>query len=419
MWFNKHWSLIEAIILSLIVVLGGWLRFRQLEVPAVYMFDEVYHVPTMKLMAHGSAWAYEWWHGELENEQSGSYVDWLHPPLAKLFGAASMTIFGENSWAWRAPSALAGTLLILAIFGLARASFPTRKYAGLIAAGLAAVDGLAIAQSRIAMNDIWVTLFIAVSVGAYYVYLKRETTGWFWLTALSAGAACACKWSGFTLWLFFAVYELYLLGKKRRQWKQSLTFLIIIGLTSICIYLASYAQMFTQHDWGHFFELHNQIFRYQFGLEATHPFAAKAWWWPLGEKPVYFYVNDDGTGQIWNRPLYATWYAGLLCLLVAVWQTVTNLIEQWRQGLRREKQKKVKERATARKVGRLKMKGEPPPSKNSEEQESFIFLLLAYFCLWLPWCFSPRIMFLHHYLPALTFVWVIAGGVLAGFRVRK
>ena len=44
--------------------------------------------------------------------------------------------------------------------------------------------------------------------------------------------------------------------------------------------------------------------------------------------------------------------------------------------------------------------------------EAQLFLLLGYFCLWLPWILSPRIMYFHHYLPALPCLWVLTGGTV-------
>jgi dolichyl-phosphate-mannose--protein O-mannosyl transferase len=35
---------------------------------------------------------------------------------------------------------------------------------------------------------------------------------------------------------------------------------------------------------------------------------------------------------------------------------------------------------------------------------SQIFVLLAYLLVWVPWLFSPRIMFFYHYLPAVPFL---------------
>ena len=46
------------------------------------------------------------------------------------------------------------------------------------------------------------------------------------------------------------------------------------------------------------------------------------------------------------------------------------------------------------------------------DYESRLFLLLGYFALWTPWIFSPRIMYFHHYLPALPCLWVLASGTI-------
>ena len=41
-----------------------------------------------------------------------------HPPLAKYFIALSIKIFGDCSFRWRFPSAVAGAFLALSVFGL-------------------------------------------------------------------------------------------------------------------------------------------------------------------------------------------------------------------------------------------------------------------------------------------------------------
>lgn len=369
---NKNWPWWEAIFLTLIVFFGAWLRFRHLEQPEVYVFDEIYHVPTIKLILHDDPRAYEWWHQELAQEtQSSAYIDWLHPPLAKLITALSLKIFGVNSWAWRFPSALAGTFLILVGFGLAKTLWPKAQWAPLLAAFFLATDGIAISMSRLAMNDIFVTLWITLSVWFAYLYQKKFNDGWLFLAALAAGLAAATKWSGFLLGLFFLVWEFYCWRKKQISAAAALRALIIIALTMTSIYLLSYWQLFAHHDFAHFFNLEKQVWLYQTSLEAQHPYSSAAWQWPFGWKGVYLYADEQT--QLWSLPFYPLWYFGLLALIVTSWQLWKN-----------------------------KIKRKTPVA----------FLLIAYLCFWLPWCFSPRIMFLHHYLPALTFVWLLAGKYL-------
>ncbi len=385
-WLVKikaNWWWLEAAILAAIILIGGYLRFNELAEPPTYMFDEVYHVPTIKMMARGDPRAYEWWHGELKEEtQSGAYVDWLHPPLAKLIAAASVRLLSENSFAWRAPSALAGTVLIWVVYALARAIFPQARGAGLIAAFLVAVDGLTITQSRIAMNDIFVTLFTTAGLLTYYLYNQKEKDCWLLLTALMSGLACASKWSGAVLGLFLIVFELIKLKERKNNWIKMGRFLFISGLMTGLIYLLSFWQLFLHHNWSHFLELENQVILYQTNLQASHPYSSSAWWWPLGYKPVYIYLDATTGKAIWNRPNYLFWYIGVICLVNALYWL-------WR----RKTPKKFKEK--------------------------LLFLISAYFCFWLPWCFSPRIMFFHHYLPAATIMWTLSGGIIATWRKNR
>lgn len=384
-----------------IVLLGGWLRCRDLDVPATYMFDEVYHIPTINLIARGHPWAWEWWHLELTDfeTQPGCYIDWLHPPLAKLIQAASVKMVGANPWGWRLPSALAGTVLIVVVFYLTQTlmtdSLTSKNkkntdswlpaLAGLIAAALTAVDGLAIAQSRLAMNDIFVTLFMAIAILSYWRGRRSGDRRHYLLVGLWTGLAVASKWSGIYLLLFYGLWEL--ITGKWSTWRAagktlvhtSLFCLTIISVSAV-VYITAYLPLFRTHhwSWSHFAELHRQIWLYQTGLDATHPYSSRAWEWPLGLKPVYIYVNDDGSGQIWNRPWYPSWYLTLTCLPIALGAIIVR-----------------------------------PRSVTPKTHLALGFLALAYGSFWLPWLFSPRIMFFHHYLPALPSLWSLAGIILA------
>src|SRR5258708_3911057 len=148
---KNYWFL-----LSLIVIFAFISRVYRLNLPKEYIFDEVYHAVTAKLIRRNDPRAYEWWNPPLEPDTA---VDWLHPPLAKYTQALGMDLFGENSFGWRISSAVFGTLVIIATAFLADELFKSKKIA-LLSAFLAACDGLLLTQSRIAMNDIHVTFFI-------------------------------------------------------------------------------------------------------------------------------------------------------------------------------------------------------------------------------------------------------------------
>jgi Dolichyl-phosphate-mannose-protein mannosyltransferase/C-terminal four TMM region of protein-O-mannosyltransferase len=108
---------------------------------------------------------------------------------------------GDHAFAWRLPGVLAGALMAGLIFLLARMLFRRREVA-VLAAILVLVDGMLFVQSRIAMNDVYVGLFI---VAAYTLFAALWTGRWrspwaFWVVLPTVGVllglALASKWVG-------------------------------------------------------------------------------------------------------------------------------------------------------------------------------------------------------------------------------
>ncbi|MFZ1721414.1 MAG: phospholipid carrier-dependent glycosyltransferase, partial [Microgenomates group bacterium] len=138
-------------------------RIVRLTSPEVYVFDEVYHGITSKLIARNDPRAYEWWNAPVEENTA---VDWLHPPLAKYTQATSMLVFGENSFGWRFSSVIFGILTVWVTAKLAFTLFRDERVA-LLSALFVSLDGLILTQSRIAMNDIHVTFLMILAVWMY------------------------------------------------------------------------------------------------------------------------------------------------------------------------------------------------------------------------------------------------------------
>ncbi|MFO1539100.1 MAG: phospholipid carrier-dependent glycosyltransferase, partial [Chloroflexota bacterium] len=106
---------------------------------------------------------------------------------------------GGNAFAWRLPGVLAGALTAALLFLLARILFRRRAVA-LVVAFLALAEGMLYANARIAMNDVYVTLFI---VAAATLFAGLWTGRWqrAWQVAaglvgigLLLGLALASKW---------------------------------------------------------------------------------------------------------------------------------------------------------------------------------------------------------------------------------
>lgn len=389
-------------LLLMILAFGFFTRVWRLDNPSGYMFDEVYHAVTAKLIAHNDPRAFEWWNPPPEEKTA---VDWLHPPLAKYTQAASMLLLGETPLGWRFSSAIFGVLVIFATASLAYELFASRTLS-LLAALLASLDGLLLTMSRIAMNDIHVTFFILLAFIFYVKYLrrtgafsgvqerKRETTlskyKYFWLSGVAGGLAAATKWSGvFALgiiglteglrWLRVAAASLTAKNTSNKLPYRNLIriFLALIFIPAI-IYLFSYWQMFLQgKDFDHFKELINQTWLYQTRLTATHPGQSRPFDWFLNLKPVWFavdYVSETSRGNIYAFGNPALIWLGATSVFAVLGFLIKKLVYR----------------------------------KHSDENLLPLFLLMAfYFSVWLPWVFSPRIMFFYHYTPAVPLLCII------------
>jgi dolichyl-phosphate-mannose--protein O-mannosyl transferase len=362
-------------------------RLWQVDKPATYIFDEVYHVVSIKAYAENNPAGYEWWH---EPPEPNTAYEWLHPPIAKLIQAGSVKIFGDRPMAWRFPSVVFGVLSVLATYYLALILFKKESLA-LTAAALLALDNLHLTMSRIAMNDIFVTTFILFALVFFFKGLSfaqaKDSPYWkYWyLTGLFAGLALATKHSSIMLYPIFFLFILKGLtlrkSKVKPYWFWRLPF--YLALIPLSIYLLSFTQFFLQgHTFADFYHLHQNIWWYQTGLTATHSYQSTALTWPLLWRPVWLHVQywTDKVGNIYNLGNPAVFWGGLAAV---IYQIIKGLI------LRNSK---------------VRPYGKP-----------LMFVLLAYGLLFLPLSFSPRILFLHHYLPALPLLCIILANVLHKF----
>ncbi len=114
-------------------------------------------------------------------------------------GSVASVEAGRYQLAWRMPGVLAGALMAGLVFLLARVLFRRRAIA-VIAGLLTLVDGMLFVQSRIAMNDAYVGMFI---IAAYVVFAAIWTGSWRWRSAFwvampiigaCLGLALASKW---------------------------------------------------------------------------------------------------------------------------------------------------------------------------------------------------------------------------------
>ncbi len=376
---------VERYYSPLLLVLVGitfFSRLYRVHLPERYMFDEVYHVVTAKLISHNDPRAYEW---TAQSDEPNTAIDWLHPPGAKLLQAGSMLLFGETSFAWRLSSVVFGALVVLTTVWLAQTLFADKRLS-LLAGVFAASDGLLLVQSRIAMNDIHVTFFILQTLLWYWLYRKNKLQKYFLASVIMAGCAVASKWSGVFVICIVGLFEMLRFQIKGKQIKNLISVLLNLAMLiaiPVVLYLASYGQMWLQgKSWSHFIELHKQIWAYQTTLTATHPYQSAAWQWFINARPVWVAVEyGEGTRAdiyAFGNPALFFWGA------IAVVITVTSF---------------------------LKKRAKPVPA--------LLFVFLSYILVWAPWLFSPRVMFFYHYAPAIPLLAIILSYWVMQFAHKK
>ena len=107
---------------------------------------------------------------------------------------------GSNAFAWRLAGVVFGAILVALVYLLAATMFGRRRIA-LLAAGFVAIDGMSFVMSRIAMNDIFVAVFIVAAYLCFWqVWSGRWARSAWWvlpLVGVLLGLAAATKWVGF------------------------------------------------------------------------------------------------------------------------------------------------------------------------------------------------------------------------------
>ena len=359
-YIKSHQS---QLILIFILLFSFFSKAHRLSHPNTYVFDEIYAGYTAEQYAQGNLNAFIWDYPA----DPGFAYNWDHPPLGRLLMSIPIRILGVSSLSRRLVPLTSGVLVSFLIYKIALLLFPKNPNISLIAAFLVACDGLIFTLSRIALVDSTLTLFITTSI---YFLLKKN----YLVSAIFWGAASACKWTGLFLAPFIAfviITQQTWRSKKVPVKKQLLKNLLIIIKTGLAylligclVYLLSYLPVFINFGFKKFISIQQQAYWYHSGLVATHPAQSEAYTWPLNLKPVWFWV-DYQANTIAN--IYALGNPLIFwCGLLAIFFCLVLFI----------------------KTCSLKL----------------LYIVLAYLTCWVQWLFSPRIMFLYHYLPALPFL---------------
>ncbi len=378
----------------------------------------------------------------------GNEVYNAHPPLSQYLIAMGIWLgshlpFGQDiansylgSWrttfSYRWLNALIGAFLPLVIAGIAYQLTSRRSYA-LVAAFLAACDGLFLVESRFALNNIYLVLFGLLGQLFFLLALKtRKQKRWLNLafSGIFLGLSASIKWNGLgfllgicLLWLtawtirYFQVKKrrLYPLKYYSHNYLNSKTFstplqkltqinfltfagylLIIPALT----YRLSWVPHLIMNPEPNFWEMQKEIMSFHQKVGSgpdIHPYCSRWYTWILMLRPVaYFYQTarnqietvpthpplPSGTGKIiydvhaMGNPLL--WWlssAAIILLIIAL------ILRFFKEG-----------------IGRY---------TSTPQTWLALYLAFNYGANLLPWVKVSRCTFIYHYMAASVFAQLV------------
>ncbi|HZA26400.1 MAG TPA: phospholipid carrier-dependent glycosyltransferase [Actinomycetota bacterium] len=310
--------------------LAGILRGYHLGNPPEKVFDEVYYA------SDGC-----WYAGEDYRDcglDSDVERSWVHPPLGKSIIGWGIDIFGNRPLGWRVASAVAGSVTVAFVGALAFLLTGSAIWAG-AASLLMATEHLHFVQSRIAMLDVFLAMFVVLGfllLVADHTRLDRDEASRLPQPEGSAdvsprprlrplrlaagaafGAAVAVKWSGV---LALAAAPVLALAWERTRRKRAgaahpwlramreewlgltLAFLVVPFVVYAAVWVPWLQDRgFSFAEW---FRHHGQMASYHLNLSTIgddgkpiHPYMSEAWTWFLLLRPVaYFWHGTDRTG---------------------------------------------------------------------------------------------------------------------------
>ncbi len=207
------------VIAAVVTAVAAFTRLWAIGWPPGNQFDEVYyHTESDELLRFGY-------------EDNRGYMFIVHPPLGKWLIAIPQWLTGNHGEVgWRLGSAIAGIVAVLLLTRIARRMLRSNVLGG-IAGLLLALDGVSVVQSRVALLDIFLQVFIVAGFGA--LVLDREqvrgrlallladgadladgapTLGprpWRLVAGVMFGLANAVKWTALSFFVAFVILSLW------------------------------------------------------------------------------------------------------------------------------------------------------------------------------------------------------------------
>lgn len=340
------WTRLDTVLLVTVSAVAAGIRLLGLDHPAALVFDEIFYAQNACLLL-----------ADPEVCGIAEPLSNAHPPLGQWLVAAGIAVTGYDPFGWRIASVVAGTATVALTYLLARLVIRSESarlaaVGATVAAGLLAIDVLHLVQSRIAMLDVFLAMFVLAAFVAVILDLRsspRPGRGgmgqwlfgrpWRLVAGVLIGCAVAVKWSGVysALGVVLLIVAAETVARRKddaggqRGWVASfraafraegLRTVVLLGAVPLLVYLATYigvadgsvvAVPWREGSW--FYDVaHHQVAmaRFHAGLEGHHPYESPSWSWFLLKRPVAFWFADGSTYEhilALGNPL--VWWPGL------------------------------------------------------------------------------------------------------------
>lgn len=360
---------------GLLILLGIWLRARQIGVPEGLAWDEHHFVKNAQNYLIGAP-------------------DWNdHPPLGKLLIAASIHWLGDDAIGWRC-SALAAGVASIALAGVLASSLFRSWRAGVLGAAFVAGDGFFIAYSRTALLDGVVTTFV-LAIACASVRARSP-----WRIALASvllGLGCAVKFNAVVM---VVPIVLAVFGAERAP-RWSLVFLLLAPAAYCAVYALGLSLSHQPHGIVDVARATRVLWSHHLALtDAKHVYVSKWYTWLLPLKPIPMRFSQvDGVVRAMTsmgNPLL--WWGASASVLAAA----SHLVVAGSAAVRARS-------LAALRTGDRSCRLDPN-------------VLWAFGC-WLlpvvPWILTRRDSYVYHYLPAYGFAVLLFSGHVARALERR
>ena len=352
-----RWSRADTIAVLVVVIAAAVLRLVSLGRPVGLIFDEIFY-------AQDACWYVL---GTQADCGIAELTSRAHPPLGKWLIGSGIALFGYDAFGWRVTAALAGTASVgLAYVAGRRLLHGTAGRAATVGATAASIllatDFLHLVQSRIAMLDAFITLFVVGAVAFAILDRDRpppaERGPWWWSLTVGrpwrlaagvfVGAAVATKWSGayvapaviglVVAWEIASVRHatpgLDLRSAVRIAFRrEAIPTLVTLGVVPVLVYLASYIGRMpgdlvalpwqAGSVWRGIWDHQQAMLDFHTTLGGDHPYQSPPLAWPALQRPVAYWFSEENGSY---REILAlgnpfAWWPGLVALaaLAVTW----------------------------------------------------------------------------------------------------